>query len=97
MAVRSLILDVAGLTLALRGPARWLTAGTWFGDSEPVRIPYTDLARVEVLRRRRGIRFHTQTPDERGRRWDRRDGAVFWSFDLGRVLAALERHGAVID
>jgi hypothetical protein len=93
----SLVLDGSGLTLALRGPARWLAGGKWFGDSEPVMIPYADLSRVEVLRHRRGIRFHTQSPGERGRRWDRRNGAIFWTFDVGGVLAALASHGVVVE
>jgi hypothetical protein len=82
-----------GITLAVRGRLGSLFRGKWFNDFEPVRIGYDELVRVELIRLRRGIRFHTQSLEERGRSWDRRNGAIFWRWRIGPVLEALTKHG----
>jgi hypothetical protein len=89
----SLTLDEEGITLASRGSGHWFFGGKWFDGGEPVKIPYAELVRVELLRRRRGIRFHTQSPEDRGRVWDRRSGAIFWTWQMPAVQSALEAHG----
>src|SRR5581483_11673606 len=72
----------AEITLAVRGPIGSFFRGKWLDDFEPVRIAYDELVRVELIRLRRGIRFHTQSPEERGRSWDRRNGAIFWTWRI---------------
>jgi hypothetical protein len=72
---------------------------SWLGfEASPVQIAYGDLVWVERLTARRGLRFHTQTMEERGRHWDRRNGTTFfWLPGHSRHLsAALARHGVEI-
>jgi hypothetical protein len=89
-----LTLDADGLTIALR---RWATRPfSWLGfDSSPIHIHYEEIVRVEHLRRRHGLRFYTQTKEERGRRWDRRNGTTFFWLPShrGHLFAALTQHG----
>lgn len=92
-----LTLDPDGLTIALRPlaarPFSWLRF-----DASPVQIAYGDLDRVELLKVRRGLRSYTQSTEERGRQWDRRNGTTFfWRPGQGRRLfTALAQHGVEI-
>jgi hypothetical protein len=54
--------------------------------------------RVERLNVRHGLRFHTQTKEERGRHWDRRNGTTFFWLPghRGRLSEALTQHGIEI-
>ncbi|MGH2886438.1 MAG: hypothetical protein ACRDPA_27690 [Solirubrobacteraceae bacterium] len=88
-----LVVDEDGITLSVREPIRRLFRGKWLADFEPVKIAYSELVRVEAIRVRRGIRFHTQSPQGRGRAWDRRNGAIFWTWEMGTVRKALEARG----
>jgi hypothetical protein len=92
-----LTLDADGLTIALRG---WAAKPfSWLGfDASPVHIAYDELVRVERLNVRHGLRFHTQTKEERGRHWDRRNGTTFFWLPghRGRLSEALTQHGIEI-
>jgi hypothetical protein len=91
-----LTVDADALTISLRAAAA--RPFSWLGfDASPVRIPFDDLVRVQRLKVRQGLRFYTQTKEQRGRH-DRRNGTTFfWLAGSGpRLQAALAQHGIEI-
>jgi hypothetical protein len=62
-------------------------------------IPFNELIAVGefgfLVPGMKGIRFHTQTKEERKRQWDSRNGVVFWQMpgSKKRILAALSSRG----
>src|SRR5437763_2725394 len=88
-------LDEKGVVLSVRSLPKWFFGGGGWFDLDPIEIPFEELVWAEP-RGRHGVRFHTQTAEERGRHWDRRNGAIFSSLRFRPVRQALERHGVVL-
>ena len=87
-----LTITETGIVLSVRRLPTWFFGGLF--DLDPIEIPYEELLRAEP-RKRHGVRFHTQTAEERGRHWDRRNGATFSTLRFSPVRAALEQQGVV--
>ena len=62
-------LDEKGVVLSVRSLPKWFFGGGGWFDLDPIEIPFEELVWAEP-RGRHGVRFHTQTAEERGRHWD---------------------------